>query len=45
MGVLQTNQRELDAFYAMALPGFLEYLRARTERVWATWNLLPRWKG
>ena len=33
MGVLQTNQRELDAFYAMALPGFLEYLRAHGTSV------------
>lgn len=33
MGVLQTNQRELDAFYAMALPGFLEYLRTHGTSV------------
>ena len=27
MGVLQTSQEELQAFYAMALPGFLEYIK------------------
>lgn len=27
MGVYQTSQEELQAFYAMALPGFLEYIK------------------
>ena len=33
MGAIQTNQRELEAFYAMALPGFLEYLAAHGTTV------------
>ena len=33
MGVFQTNQRELEAFYAAALPGFLEYLRTHGTSV------------
>lgn len=35
MGVVQTNQRELEAFYAAALPGFLEYVRAHGTNVGA----------
>ena len=35
MGVVQTNQRELEAFYATALPGFLEYVRAHGTNVGA----------
>lgn len=33
MGVLQTSQEELQAFYAMALPGFLEYIKSHGTRV------------
>ena len=33
MGAIQTNQRELEAFYAAALPGFLEYLRTHGTSV------------
>ena len=33
MGVFQTNQRELDAFHAAALPSFLEYVRTHGTSV------------
>lgn len=33
MGMIQTSQRELETFYAMALPGFLEYLAAHGTAV------------
>lgn len=33
MGMIQTSQRELEAFYAMALPGFLDYLKAHGTSV------------
>lgn len=33
MGMIQTSQRELEAFYAMALPGFLDYLKVHGTSV------------
>lgn len=33
MGAIQTSQRELEAFYAAALPGFLEYVRTHGTSV------------
>lgn len=33
MGMIQTSQRELETFYAMALPGFLDYLKVHGTSV------------
>lgn len=33
MGVLQSNQSELEGFYSKALPGFLEYIQKKTTSV------------
>lgn len=33
MGMIQTTQAELEAFYAKALPGFLEYLKSHSTSV------------